>query len=115
MTETDLPLLSSAEMASFVARGFLRFDAVVPDVINDQFMKEAGRVRELKSGEKLVEGLRRGAGQEPHPRGAGRNAARRGLWAEERARAAAGAAAGARRASAASWAQARSSTTTSCT
>ncbi len=53
MTETDLPLLSSADVASFVARGFLRFDAAVPKSINDQFMKEAGRVRELKSGEKL--------------------------------------------------------------
>jgi hypothetical protein len=53
VTDTDLPLLSSADVASFVARGFLRFDAVVPKSINSQFMKEAGKVRELKSGEKL--------------------------------------------------------------
>jgi hypothetical protein len=51
--QTDLPLLSSAEVASFVARGFLRFDAAVPKAINDQFMKEAGKVSELKEGEKI--------------------------------------------------------------
>jgi hypothetical protein len=48
-----LPLLSSAQMASFAARGFLRFDAAVPKSINDQFMKEAGQVRELEDGEKI--------------------------------------------------------------
>ncbi|HXQ11620.1 MAG TPA: phytanoyl-CoA dioxygenase family protein [Caulobacteraceae bacterium] len=53
MPETDLPLLSSAQAASFVARGFLRFDAAVPKAINDQFMKEAGKVSELKAGEKI--------------------------------------------------------------
>ncbi len=37
-------LLSSQDMARFVARGFLRFDAVVPDAINAQFMREAGEV-----------------------------------------------------------------------
>lgn len=35
-------LLSSLDMARFVARGFLRFDAVVPDEINRAFMQEAG-------------------------------------------------------------------------
>lgn len=34
--------LTSAQVASFVARGFLRFDAAVPDEINQQFMVEAG-------------------------------------------------------------------------
>ena len=38
--------LNSLQMAQFVARGFLRFDAVVPDDINAQFMQEAGAVRE---------------------------------------------------------------------
>ncbi len=52
-TDADLPLLSSAEMATFVARGFLRFDAAVPKAINAQFMKEAGQVRELEDGETL--------------------------------------------------------------
>jgi hypothetical protein len=51
--DTDLPLLSSAQVASFVARGFLRFDAAVPQSINDQFMREAGKVSELKAGEKI--------------------------------------------------------------
>jgi hypothetical protein len=45
MTEANLPLLSSAEVAGFVARGFLRFDAAVPTAINEQFMREAGEVR----------------------------------------------------------------------
>lgn len=53
MPDTDLPLLSSAQVASFVARGFLRFDAAVPQSINDQFMREAGKVSELKAGEKI--------------------------------------------------------------
>ncbi|WP_397399442.1 phytanoyl-CoA dioxygenase family protein [Phenylobacterium sp.] len=48
------PLLSSAQMARFVARGFLRFDAVVPDDINAQFMAEAGEVAEPKPGERLM-------------------------------------------------------------
>ena len=33
-----LPLLSAEQMASFVSRGFLRFDAAVPAEINDQFL-----------------------------------------------------------------------------
>jgi len=32
--------LNSAEMATFVARGFLRLDAVVPEAINDAFLNE---------------------------------------------------------------------------
>jgi hypothetical protein len=39
---SGLPLFSSRQMALFVARGFLRFDAAVPDAINAQFMAEAG-------------------------------------------------------------------------
>ena len=39
----DRVLLSSAQMASFVARGFLRFDAAVPEDINQQFLDEVGR------------------------------------------------------------------------
>jgi hypothetical protein len=50
---TNLPLLSSAQMASFVARGFLRFDAAVPDDINDQFMTEAGAFPEAEEGKKV--------------------------------------------------------------
>ena len=34
--------LTDAQMASFVARGFLRFDAVVPDKINKQFLGDIG-------------------------------------------------------------------------
>jgi len=50
----DLPLLSSAQMASFVARGFLRFDGAVPAQINAQFMAEAGEVAELAEGGKIM-------------------------------------------------------------
>ncbi|HTO57227.1 MAG TPA: hypothetical protein VMJ74_05505, partial [Pseudomonadales bacterium] len=39
----DRILLNSRQMATFVARGFLRFDAVVPDDINQQFLDEVGR------------------------------------------------------------------------
>lgn len=38
----SLPLLSSLDMARFTARGFLRFDGVVPDTINQAFLEEAG-------------------------------------------------------------------------
>jgi hypothetical protein len=48
-----LPLLSNEQMASFVARGFLRFDAVVPAEINDQFMAEAGEAPSAEAGLKL--------------------------------------------------------------
>jgi hypothetical protein len=47
---TNLPLLSSVQMASFVARGFLRFDAAVPDDINAQFIAEAGEMAEAGDG-----------------------------------------------------------------
>ena len=36
-------LLSTTQMASFVARGFLRFDGVVPPDINEQAMDERCR------------------------------------------------------------------------
>ncbi len=38
---TGLPLLHSFDLARFVARGFLRMDAVVPDALNRRFMAEA--------------------------------------------------------------------------
>lgn len=38
------PLLTTDQMASFVARGFLRFDAVVPDEVNRQAMEELPRL-----------------------------------------------------------------------
>ncbi len=41
-TTTAPRLLSDEQMASFVARGFLRFDAVAPADVNEQFMAEAG-------------------------------------------------------------------------
>ncbi len=41
---THLPLLTTAQMASFVSRGFLRLDAVVPDEINAQAMEELPRL-----------------------------------------------------------------------
>jgi Phytanoyl-CoA dioxygenase (PhyH) len=40
-------LLDSKQMAHFVARGFLRFDAVVPDDINAAFLDEAGAPPEV--------------------------------------------------------------------
>jgi len=47
------PLLTSAQMATFVARGFLRFDGVVPDAINRQFMAEAGDIPEAEVGTRI--------------------------------------------------------------
>lgn len=41
-----MKLLNSEQMASFVARGFLRMDEVVPDEINRQFLDEVGSVPE---------------------------------------------------------------------
>ena len=38
--------LNSRQMAKFVAKGYLRFDAVVPDELNRQFLAEAGEVPE---------------------------------------------------------------------
>ena len=40
-----LERLSSAQMASFAARGFLRFDGRVPAEVNEQFLDEAGRLQ----------------------------------------------------------------------
>jgi len=48
------PLLSSLDMARFVARGFLRFDGVVPAEINDQFLAEAGEADYPKPGRKML-------------------------------------------------------------
>ena len=53
MSET-CPQLDERAMASFVARGFLRFDAVVPDEINRQFMAEAGRAADPVPGRKVL-------------------------------------------------------------
>ncbi|HLY80858.1 MAG TPA: phytanoyl-CoA dioxygenase family protein [Caulobacteraceae bacterium] len=50
---TEPLLLTSPQMASFVARGFLRFDAAVPAEINAQFMAEAGQVPELADGGRI--------------------------------------------------------------
>ncbi len=48
-----LPLLSDQQMATFTARGFLRFDAAAPDDINAQFLAEAGEAPEAEAGRKL--------------------------------------------------------------
>ena len=40
----DLPLLDTAQMASFAARGFLRFDAVIPAAVNQQFLNDIAAV-----------------------------------------------------------------------
>ncbi len=50
---SNLPLLSTKQMASFTARGFLRLDAVVPDAINTQFLKEAGEIPPAEPGGNL--------------------------------------------------------------
>ena len=47
------PLLSDEQMARFVARGFLRFDAAVPAEINQLFLAEAGQAPEAEPGGKL--------------------------------------------------------------
>ena len=39
----DRVLLNSRQVATFVARGFLRFDAAVPAALNEQFLDEVGR------------------------------------------------------------------------
>lgn len=51
-------LLKTSQMATFVARGFLRFDGVVPAAVNQQFLDEAGRPPEA-TGEKLMRAYRR--------------------------------------------------------
>ena len=35
---SNLKRLTTAEMAQFAARGFLRFDAVVPETLNQEFL-----------------------------------------------------------------------------
>ena len=47
-------LLNSLQMARFVARGFLRFDGVVPEEINRQFLAEVGEVAEPEPGRKVM-------------------------------------------------------------
>ena len=42
----NLPLLGSEQMALFAARGFLRFDSIVPDDINQRFLSDIGHVPE---------------------------------------------------------------------
>ena len=51
---SEAPLLSSLDMARFVARGFLRFDGVVPAEINAQFLAEAGEADYPKPGRKML-------------------------------------------------------------
>ena len=46
------PLLSDEQMARFVARGFLRFDAAVPAEINQAFLAEAGQAPDPTPGGK---------------------------------------------------------------
>ena len=46
-------------MATFVARGLLRFDGRVPDAVNAQFLDEAGRVRPPAPGADAQSALRR--------------------------------------------------------
>ena len=50
---SPLPLLGALDMARFVARGFLRFDGVVPVEINDQFLAEVGEADYPKPGAKM--------------------------------------------------------------
>jgi hypothetical protein len=55
-------LLNTPDMARFAARGFLRFDALVPDDINTQFIDEVGRPPEAGGqliGEKLMKAYAR--------------------------------------------------------
>ena len=50
----DLPLLSAEAMASFAARGFLRFDAAVPEDLNRQFLDEMGDIAPPRPGQKMM-------------------------------------------------------------
>ena len=52
---TDLPLLDALDMARFVARGFLRFDGVVPPEINEQFLGEAGEADYPQPGQRMMQ------------------------------------------------------------
>lgn len=51
---SDVPLLDAETMARFVAQGFLRFDAVVPDDINAQFLAEMGEIAPPVAGQNLL-------------------------------------------------------------
>ncbi|MGL4542356.1 MAG: phytanoyl-CoA dioxygenase family protein [Polymorphobacter sp.] len=51
---TSLPLLDAQAMAGFVARGFLRLDAVVPDDINAAFLAEMGTIAPPVAGKSLM-------------------------------------------------------------
>lgn len=44
MNDSGAERLSTLQMAEFAARGFLRFDAVVPDSINRRFLADVGHV-----------------------------------------------------------------------
>lgn len=50
----ELPLLTAEAMASFAARGFLRFDGVVPEEINRQFLDEMGDIAPPEPGKKMM-------------------------------------------------------------
>ena len=50
---SEAPLLGALDMARFAARGFLRFDGVVPDEINRRFMAEVGDIPEPSAGRKM--------------------------------------------------------------
>lgn len=55
MTVDKKYLLNSKQMASFVARGFLRFDELVPAALNERIMREidAGQVKAAPAGTPL--------------------------------------------------------------
>ena len=46
-------LLNSTQMAQFVARGFLRFDALVPEALNQKFLSDIGSLHGLEKGAEL--------------------------------------------------------------
>ena len=51
MTDQTDNKLCSQQMAHFVARGFIRFDGIVPDDINQQFLREVGQVGPSTTGD----------------------------------------------------------------
>ena len=51
---SEAPLLGALDMARFVAKGYLRFDAVVPDEINAQFLAEMGEAGEPVPGQRVM-------------------------------------------------------------
>ena len=50
----NAPLLSALDMARFVAKGYLRFDGVVPDEINSQFLAEMGEAGDPVPGQRVM-------------------------------------------------------------